>query len=65
MAMQRQYLKTRQVAQLLGVSLNTVYRWLEKGKIGEPMRDPESNYRLWKVEDIQRIRQNLRTENER
>jgi DNA-binding transcriptional MerR regulator len=43
---------------LLGVSLNTVYRWLEKGRIDEPMRDPDSNYRLWTAEDIERIRQN-------
>jgi DNA-binding transcriptional MerR regulator len=59
--MSRRYLKTRQVATLLGISLNTVYRWLEKGKINEPMRDPESNYRLWTAEDIERIRQNLST----
>jgi DNA-binding transcriptional MerR regulator len=61
----RQYLKTRQVAELLGVSLNTVYRWLEKGKIDEPMREPNSNYRLWTVEDIQRIRYNLSTKENR
>lgn len=59
--MQRQYLKTRQVAKLLGISLNTVYRWLEKGKIAEPMRDPDSNYRLWTAEDIERIRRDLAT----
>ena len=55
----RHYLKTRQVAGLLGVSLNTLYRWLQKGKIDEPMREPNSNYRLWTVEDIERIRYNL------
>ena len=52
-------MKTRQVAGLLGVSLNTLYRWLQKGKIDEPMREPNSNYRLWTVEDIERIRYNL------
>jgi len=57
--MDRQYLKTRQVAQLLGVSLNTVYRWLKKEKISEPLRGPENNYRLWTVEDVERIRQEL------
>jgi DNA-binding transcriptional MerR regulator len=55
----RHYLKTRQVAGLLGVSLNTLYRWLQKGKIDEPMREPNSNYRLWTIEDIERIRYNL------
>jgi DNA-binding transcriptional MerR regulator len=60
--MERQYLKTRQVAQLLGVSLNTVYRWLKAERIGEPYRDPENNYRLWTVEDVDRIRQHLVSE---
>ena len=60
--MRRQYLKTKQVAQLLGVSLNTVYRWLKAEKINEPYRDPVSNYRLWTVEDVERIRQQLVTE---
>jgi DNA-binding transcriptional MerR regulator len=57
----RHYLKTRQVAELLGVSLNTVYRWLQNGKIDEPMREPNSNYRLWTPEDIERIRYKLST----
>jgi DNA-binding transcriptional MerR regulator len=60
--MQRQYLKTSQVARLLRVSLNTVYRWLKKEKISEPLRDPENNYRLWTAEDIERIRQELTPE---
>jgi DNA-binding transcriptional MerR regulator len=59
--MQRQYLKTRQVAQILGVSLNTVYRWLKEERIGEPLRSAANNYRLWTAEDIGRIRQQLST----
>ena len=60
--MQRQYLKTRQVVQILGVSLNTVYRWLKQEKISEPLRDVDNNYRLWTAEDIERIRQEVREE---
>jgi DNA-binding transcriptional MerR regulator len=60
--MERQYLKTRQVAQILGVSLNTVYRWLKTEKISEPLRDVDNNYRLWTVADIERIRQEVRGE---
>jgi DNA-binding transcriptional MerR regulator len=60
--MERQYLKTRQVAELLGISLNTLYRWLKKEKIGEPLRDPENNYRLWTAEDLERIRRQLTVE---
>jgi DNA-binding transcriptional MerR regulator len=60
--MQRQYLRTRQVALILGVSLNTVYRWLKQEKISEPLRDADNNYRLWTAEDIERIRQEVREE---
>jgi DNA-binding transcriptional MerR regulator len=60
--MQRQYLKTRQVARILGVSLNTVYRWLKEERIGEPLRSADNNYRLWTAEDIERIRRQLGTE---
>ena len=60
--MQRQYLKTCQVAQILGVSLNTVYRWLKEERISEPLRSADNNYRLWTVEDIERIRQQLSME---
>lgn len=62
--MNRQYLKTRQVARILGVSLNTLYRWLKAEKISEPNRDPVNNYRLWTAEDVDRIRQQLVTEHE-
>lgn len=55
--MERQYLTTRQVAKNLGVSLNTIYRWLKAEKIPEPYRNPDNNYRLWTVEDLNRIRQ--------
>ena len=55
--MVRQYLTTRQVAHSLGVSLNTVYRWLKSERLPEPLRDPGNNYRLWTVEDLSRLRQ--------
>lgn len=62
--MNRQYLKTRQVAKILGISLNTLYRWLKAEKISEPNRDPVNNYRLWTAEDVERIRRQLVTEYE-
>lgn len=62
--MSRQYLKSRQVAQILGVSLNTIYRWLKAGKIPEPYRNPENNYRIWTSEDIQQIRYRLMSNEE-
>ncbi len=54
--MVRQYLTTRQVAHELGVSLNTVYRWLKSERLPEPLRDPDNNYRLWTVEDLSRLK---------
>ncbi|MEJ1928671.1 helix-turn-helix domain-containing protein [Nostoc sp. NIES-2111] len=54
--MSRQYLTSRQLAQLVGVSLNTIYRWLKAGKIPEPYRNPDNNYRLWTSGDVQQIR---------
>ena len=51
----RRYLSTRQVAKSLGVSINTVYRWLKAEKIAEPYRNPDNNYRLWTVEDLQNM----------
>jgi DNA-binding transcriptional MerR regulator len=44
---------------VLGVSLNTIYRWLKKERISEPLRDADNNYRLWTAEDVERIRQEL------
>lgn len=54
--MARHHLTTRQVARLVGVSLNTIYRWLKDERIDEPNRDPENNYRLWTVQDVEQIR---------
>jgi DNA-binding transcriptional MerR regulator len=54
--MERRYLTTRQVAKSVGVSINTIYRWLKAERIPEPYRDPANNYRLWTVEDVARIR---------
>lgn len=54
--MSRSYLTTRQVAKTLGVSLNTIYRWLKSERISEPYRNPDNNYRLWTPEDVDQIR---------
>lgn len=62
--MSRQYLTTRQLAQLVGVSLNTIYRWLKAGKIPEPYRNPDNNYRLWTSGNVQQIRYVLLKNNE-
>ena len=54
-----QNLTTAQVARLLGVTKKTLYRMLQDGRIPEPVRNPENNYRLWIPQQIEAIRQEL------
>lgn len=54
--MERNYLTTRQLAKVAGVSLNTIYRWLNAEKIDEPIRDPRNNYRLWTDKNVEQVR---------
>jgi predicted site-specific integrase-resolvase len=48
-------MSTRQVAKLLGVSRQTLYNWINEGKVGEPSRHPLTKHMQWKAEDVQRI----------
>ncbi len=50
------YLKTHEVAEALGISLGTIYNWLNSGKIAEPQRNPISRHREWTVHDVEVIR---------
>jgi predicted DNA-binding transcriptional regulator AlpA len=52
-------LTTAQVARLLGVTKKTLYRMLQDGRIPEPVRNPDNNYRLWIPQQIEAIRQEL------
>lgn len=51
--------RSSQVAKILGMSPRTLYRMLADGRIQEPMRNPENQYRVWTDVDIQSIRQEL------
>jgi DNA-binding transcriptional MerR regulator len=51
----KQYLKTAEVARILGVSTQTLYNWLKQGKIAEPERHPITSYRLWTLKDVEMI----------
>lgn len=53
------YLTTAQVARLLGVAKKTLYRMLQAGRIPEPMRNPDNNYRVWVPQQVEVIRQEL------
>ena len=52
----RDYLSTREVAEVLGISRQTLYNWLKEGKIPGPRRHPLTSYPEWKPEDVDRIR---------
>jgi DNA-binding transcriptional MerR regulator len=51
----KDYLKTAEVARILGVSTQTLYNWLRLGKIAEPERHPLTSYRLWTLKDVEMI----------
>jgi predicted DNA-binding transcriptional regulator AlpA len=54
-----QNLTTAQVARLLGVTKKTLYRMLQDGRVPEPVRNPNNNYRLWVPQQIEAIRMEL------
>jgi DNA-binding transcriptional MerR regulator len=56
-----QKLTTEQVAKILGVSKRTLKTWLQIGKVPEPPRNPENNYRIWSLNDVDAIRRILET----
>lgn len=55
-----EYFKSAEVAELIGVTKQTLLNWLRRGLIDEPERNPATNYRLWTERDIERIRRFLR-----
>jgi len=48
---------SHEVAEVFGVTTQTLYNWLRKGRVAEPKRHPVTGYRLWTPQDVQRIRQ--------
>jgi hypothetical protein len=53
------WLKTTEVASILGISSRTLLRKLVAGKVMEPARDPKNNYRLWRPEEVEAIHQQI------
>ena len=47
------YLSTRHVAQLLGVSVSLLAKAVWSGRVDPPMKSPSGNY-LWTAKDIER-----------
>ncbi len=54
-----QFLTTVQVARILGINKKTLYRMLQDGRIPEPQRDPNNNYRMWVPQQLEAIRDGI------
>jgi predicted DNA-binding transcriptional regulator AlpA len=53
------WLRTADVASVLGISQRTLMRKLASGQLPEPARDPNNNYRLWRPEEVEAIHQQI------
>ena len=52
---------THEVAKLLGVTPQTLRTWEEKGEL-VPFRNPINNYRVYKINQIERFIEDMRNE---
>lgn len=53
------WLRSAEVASVLGISHRTLLRKLASGKLPEPARDPANNYRQWRPEEVDSLHQQL------
>jgi DNA-binding transcriptional MerR regulator len=51
------YLRSQEVADILGITKRTLMNWLRTQKIPEPERNQATRYRRWTALDVERIRQ--------
>jgi DNA-binding transcriptional MerR regulator len=57
------YLRSQEVADVLGITKRTLMNWLRSQKIPEPERNQANRYRRWTAQDVQRIRQMIAERN--
>ena len=58
------YLKSQEVADVLGITKRTLMNWLRTQKIQEPERNQANRYRRWTPQDVERIRQTIAEKNQ-
>jgi len=51
------YMKSQEVADVLGITKRTLMNWLRTKRIQEPERNQANRYRRWTTQDVERIRQ--------
>ena len=54
------YLRTAEVADILGVTKRTLKNWLTRAVIPEPERNPSNRYRRWTLDDVETVRRFLK-----
>jgi hypothetical protein len=54
------YLRTAEVADIIGVTKRTLKNWLRLSVIPEPERNPSNRYRRWTLEDVEAVRRFLK-----
>ena len=50
----KQYLTVKQAAKILGVTIMTMHRWDDAGKL-TALRHPINNYRLYRRSDLEKL----------
>jgi len=60
MVMDKQYINIKEAAEMLGVSRLTLRNWDRDGKLSA-LRHPISNYRVYKIEDLENILQKMKS----
>jgi DNA-binding transcriptional MerR regulator len=58
------YLRTAQVAEILGITKRTLKNWLKAKWIPEPERNPANRYRRWTLQDVETVRRILNERNQ-
>ena len=58
------YLKSQEVADILGITKRTLMNWLRMQKIQEPERNQANRYRRWTPQGVERIRQTIAEKNQ-
>ena len=54
------YLRTAQVALMLGTTKRTLSNWVKAGKVPAPLIDPKTGYMKWTLSDVEVARSILR-----
>ena len=52
----RDFYTMKEACDLIGVSRHTLLRWFAEGKVEEVPRSRRNNYRMFRPEDVERIR---------